>query len=573
MTTADTDLLTLRAALDGLPDAFPPIRSANVTDWEGQDEAACAFLDTWLPQARAVVLHLLGGKRAHPSAVERIVSFCRQHDIPLLAWPGEQEPDPELLAAINIPFTLAQQAMRYVVNGGVKNFQNLFRMISDTWLGTTFGYEEPEEMPWTGIYRRGSLEALDMAAWSETVDPGRPVVGILFYRAHWMSRNLSFVDDLVEAVERQGYAALPIFTPGLKVAPFSPDEPSFFHYLLDERGKSRIDALIVTLSFAASGQADEAAWLKQLDVPIFQAIVSLQSRERWEQSDAGIPPLDAAMNVAMPEMDGRIITVPFSFKETVKEEPALGCSLRRYETVPDRVDFLARLVGRWIRLRRKPRAERKIAFLLTNYPHKNSRIGNAVGLDTPNSLVRILHAMAEQGYDLGDVRQLPRDGDALIQQLIARCSNDRDMLSEVQLAQAEGHLAPEIYQRRWNAIPAEAREKMVNSWGGTAGGRLGVPGTTGHSRHPLRQCVRRFATAPGVRRQPGGHLSQSGFGAHPSLRWLLPVAAGCVSGRCGGPRGQARDAGVVAGERDRPFQGLFSGSGAGRPAQFLPVYH
>lgn len=482
LTTADTDLLTLRAALDGLPDAFPPIRSANVTDWEGQDEAACAFLDTWLPQARAVVLHLLGGKRAHPSAVERIVSFCRQHDIPLLAWPGEQEPDPELLAAINIPFTLAQQAMRYVVNGGVKNFQNLFRMISDTWLGTTFGYEEPEEMPWTGIYRRGSLEALDMAAWSETVDPGRPVVGILFYRAHWMSRNLSFVDDLVEAVERQGCAALPIFTPGLKVEPFSPDEPSFLHYLLDERGKSRVDALIVTLSFSASGQADEAAWLKQLDVPVFQAIVSLQSRDRWEKSDAGIPPLDAAMNVAMPEMDGRIITVPFSFKETVKEEPALGCSLRRYETVPDRVDFLARLVGRWIRLRRKPRAERKIAFLLTNYPHKNSRIGNAVGLDTPSSLVRILHAMAEQGYDLGDVRQLPQNGDALIQQLIARCSNDRDMLSEVQLAQAEGHLAPEIYRKKWEAIPADAREKMTAAWGEPPGdvlvyrGQLVIPG-------------------------------------------------------------------------------------------------
>src|SRR5690606_16817863 len=214
--------------------------------------------------------------------------------------------------------------------------------------------------------------------------------------------------------------------------------PSFLHYLLDEQGKPRIDALVVTMSFAASASPDEAPWLRQLDVPVFQAIVSLQSRSHWQQSDAGIPPLDAAMNVAMPEMDGRIITVPFAFKETVQEDPRLGCSLRRYETVPDRVDFLARLVGRWIRLRRKPRAERKIAFLLANYPHKNSRIGKAVGLDTPSSLLRILHAMAEQGYDLGDVRQLPQNGDALIQQLIARCSNDRDMLSEVQLAQAEG---------------------------------------------------------------------------------------------------------------------------------------
>lgn len=482
LTTADTDLLTLRAALDGLPDDFPTIRSANVTDWDGRDEAAHAFLDTWLPQARVVVLHLLGGKRAHPSAVERIVSFCRKQDIPLLAWPGEQEPDPELLAATNVSLPMSQQAMRYVVHGGVKNFQNGLRLISDTWLGTAFGYEEPEEMPWTGIYQKGMLAARDADVWWKDVEPERPVVGILFYRAHWMSGHLSFIDDLVAALEQQGFLALPIFAPSLKGASRSPEEPSFLHYLLDEQGKPRIDALVVTMSFAASASPDEAPWLRQLDVPVFQAIVSLQSRSHWQQSDAGIPPLDAAMNVAMPEMDGRIITVPFAFKETVQEDPRLGCSLRRYETVPDRVDFLVRLVGRWIRLRRKPRAERKIAFLLTNYPHKNSRIGNAVGLDTPNSLVRILHVMVEQGYHLGDPRHLPRDGDALIQQLTARCTNDRDMLTETQLAQAEGHLDPALYQQRWDAIPADAREKMTASWGEPPGevlvyrGRLVIPG-------------------------------------------------------------------------------------------------
>ena len=465
LTTADTDLLTLRSALDGLPDEFPAIRTANVTDWEGQDEAAHAFLDAWLHQARVVVLRLLGGKRAHPAAFERIVSFCQQRDIPLLAWPGDQEPVPELLAATNVPLSLSQQAMLYAVYGGVKNFRNLFRMISDTWLGTAFGYEEPAELPWTGIYRKGSLEALDYTAWRKTVDPERPVVGILFYRAHWMSHNLSFVDDLVDALDVQGYTALPIFTQSLKVNPLSPDELSFLQYLLDEQGQARVDALIVTLSFASSAQPAESEWLKRLDVPVFQAIVSLQSREHWENSDAGISPLDTAMNVAMPEMDGRIMTVPFSFKESVRDDPVLGCPLRRYETVPDRVDFLVRLVSRWIRLRRKPRSARKIAFLLTNYPHKNSRIGNAVGLDTPNSLVRILFAMAERGYDLGDVDDLPRDGDALIQRLVARCSNDRDALSEAQLAQAEGHLDQATYQKRWEAIPADAQEKMKASWG------------------------------------------------------------------------------------------------------------
>lgn len=466
LTTADTDILTLRAALDGLPDGFPPIRAANVTDWGEREEAADAFLDAWLEQAGVVVLRLLGGKKAHPAAFERIVAVCHKKRIPLLAWPGDQEPYPELVEATNVAVSLSNRAMLYAVYGGVKNFQQLLRMISDTWLGTRFGYDEPAELPWAGIYQKGSLEALDLAAWRKTADLGRPVVGILFYRAHWMSRNLKFVDDLIDALAAQGCTALPIFTQSLKLDQAGKGERRFLDFLMDETGQTLVDALIVTLSFSAYAQQEaEQAWLERLDVPVFQAIISLHSRERWQKSEAGLMPVDAAMNVAMPEFDGRIITVPFSFKELVQEDPVLGAPLRRYVTVPDRVDVLARLVSRWIRLRKKPRAEKKIAFLLTNYPHKNSRIGNAVGLDTPNSLVRILHAMAEAGYDLGDAAQLPRDGDELVHRLIARCSNDRDHLTEEQLANAEGHLTRQAYQKRWAEIPSDAREKIVESWG------------------------------------------------------------------------------------------------------------
>lgn len=497
LTTADTDILTVREALSELPGGFPVIRTANVTDWSDREEAATSFLDHHLPAAQVVVLRLLGGRRAHPSSFDRILRHCRVQGIPLLAWSADQEPYPELQEATNVSPSLSNQAMLYTIYGGVKNFVHLFRMIADTWLGTRYGFADPENLPWSGIYQEGSRESLDRERWQEEVLPREvsamdeekpPVVGILFYRAHWMSRNTGFLDTLMASLRRQGCVPLPVFTQSLKAeADGGQRNHSAWPLLTEADGSPAVDALIITMSFSVHKEnptagEEEGSWIEGLNVPVFQAIISLNERKRWVESDAGLTPIDAAMNVAMPEFDGRIITVPFSFKETIQEDPVLGVSIRRYVAVEDRTDLLARLVARWTRLRRKQRSKRRLAFLLTNSPTKNSRIGNAVGLDTPASLVRILHALAEQGYDVGEREALPRNGDELVAQLIARCSNDRDYLTEEQLSGAEGHLSKEAYRDRWNQLTVEARRGIEETWGVPPGDvflykdRLVIPG-------------------------------------------------------------------------------------------------
>src|SRR5439155_21582032 len=150
-----------------------------------------------------------------------------------------------------------------------------------------------------------------------------PVVAVLFYRAHWMSRNLRFVDALIRALEAQGCTPLPIFTNSLKGGPDG--VPVVFRdYLLGPDRQARVDTVLNTLSFAmsqvevrgvtvASGWSVEA--LDRLDVPVLQAIVSTSTSEQWAESASGLSPIDTAMNVAMPEFDGRIIGVPISFKQ------------------------------------------------------------------------------------------------------------------------------------------------------------------------------------------------------------------------------------------------------------------
>lgn len=497
LTTADTDILTLKATLSYLPEGYSDLRAANLTDWLDNDEAAAAFLDAHLESAHLVIMRVLGGKKAHPYTFDRIRSHCHSSSIPLLAWPGDHDHYPELDEATNVPAALAQQAMAYAVYGGIENFVQLFRFVSDTWLNTDYGYEKPAALPWAGIYAKDELHPLTPTQWidrqREQASPGtsgktegkrrgrlhtdKPVIGVLFYRAHWMSRNVSFVDDLCEEIERQGGIALPVFAQSLKEEQRKGSGEGFSHLLKDEEGRSLVDSLIVTMSFSVHTRDKEAcppsrearSTIESFDVPVFQALVSFHSQKQWKESTAGLTPLDTAMNVALPEFDGRIITVPFCFKETDLEDPILHTSVRRYQALADRTEYLARLAIRWPRLGSKANADKKIAFLFNNSPSKNSRIGNGVGLDTPNSVVRALHALANSGYNVGDPALLPKTGDELVHHVIATCSNDRDYLNEEQLAHAVGRLPQQSYLEKWETVTQQARGQVSEAWGEAPG--------------------------------------------------------------------------------------------------------
>ncbi|MCI3927088.1 cobaltochelatase subunit CobN [Paenibacillus sp. TRM 82003] len=493
LTTTDTDILSLQGSLAHLPAGFAPLRAANLTEWLDDDATAAAFLDEHLESAKLVILRVLGGKKAHPYTFDRIEAHCRRLHVPMLAWSGDHEHYAELDGATNVSAALSQQALAYAVYGGIENFVQLLRFVSDTWLGTQYGCDKPVALPWYGIYARDRLQPIAPDEWRRRWDHGlqekRPVVGVLFYRAHWLSRNVAFVDDLCDEIERQGAIPLPVFAQSLREDARQAAGESFAALLRDERGVPLVDALVVTMSFAVHSRESEAcppsrdarSLLETFDVPVFQALISLNGQRQWADSQAGLTPLDTTMNVALPEFDGRIITVPFSFKETIAEDPVLQASVRRYVSRPDRTEALTRIVVRWTRLKRKANREKKIAFVLNNSPSKNSRIGNGVGLDTMNSIVLTLRALADAGYDVGDRSRLPSNGDELAKAVIATCSNDRDVLTEEQLANAEG-LSKSGYLEKWRTLTAETRERMEAAWGAPPGDifaygdRLIVPG-------------------------------------------------------------------------------------------------
>src|SRR4029079_9579049 len=141
--------------------------------------------------------------------------------------------------------------------------------------------------------------------------------------------------------------------------------------------------------------------------------------------------------------DGRIITVPFSFKESDAD------GLPHYVPDLERCRRVAEIAVNHARLRHIPPAERRIALVLSAYPTKHSRIGNAVGLDTPVSVIRLLRALREEGYHLGEPGEIPGTaavseveddepdttaGNALIHALIDAGGQDPEWLTSDQVA-------------------------------------------------------------------------------------------------------------------------------------------
>ncbi|MFN0074707.1 MAG: cobaltochelatase subunit CobN, partial [Chloroflexota bacterium] len=411
LTTADTEILALSRSIDALPAGFPDVRAVNPSTLSPD------AIDTMFgeQQVRLVVVRLLGGIRAWEDGFNRLHERCRSLGVPLIALPGDQQADAQLAAACTVHPEVSQRAYEYFQHGGSANLEQLLRYVVNCALGESYAVEPARELSWEGIYHPELGGETTLDALIRRWDVSRPAVGIVFYRAHWMSGNLTWVDALIDALEAAGANVLPLFCYSLLHGADRDTDalpPVVQKYLLNEQGQPRIGVLISTLSFSLArvtvqGAALADGWsselLDALDVPVLQAIVSTSSRERWEDSGGGLSPIDTAMNVAMPEFDGRIITVPICFKETVHQDPRIGGPVSHYVPDDERTAMLAGLDVRWATLRTRSNAEKRVAFVLSNYPTRNARIGNAVGLDTPASLLNILQAMQAVGYATGDL--------------------------------------------------------------------------------------------------------------------------------------------------------------------------
>jgi cobaltochelatase CobN len=465
--SGDSSLALLAEAAQQLPDDYPSVRLAN--PMQVQNHASVdLYVDEVLRHAKVILISLHGGIAYWRYGVERLVELS-QRGVRLILVPGDDRPDPELSDLSTVDAGDRDRLWQFLRQGGMGNALDFFRCLANRWLDRDYAWAEPHTLPRTAIYHPQKSPAA-LNDWRAQWQSGQPVAAVLFYRSHLQAANTAFIDVFCQRLQAAGLNPLPIALASLK-------EPGCLAVVEDWLDEVEAGVILNTTGFAQS--SPEAPHLRPFrrNIPVIQAICAQDNEPGWRASEQGLGPRDLAMHIALPELDGRIISRPISFKDLAWRSERSQSDVVCYRAQPERMDFVAQLARRWIDLARLPNGEKRIALILANYPTRDGRIGNGVGLDTPAAALNILRALHKEGYPLP--ADLPASGTALIQQLLGGVSNDLDTLDQRPCQQS---LAMDDYLLMFNALPQVNRQAVLERWGAPdsdpmcRGGRMMIAG-------------------------------------------------------------------------------------------------
>ena len=466
LSAADTELASLAAAQARRPPDAPELRLANLLQLR-HHVSVDLYVEKVVRHARLVVVRLLGGAAYWPYGIERIADACRRGNTGFAALPGDHRPDPDLARLSTVADGDARRLWQYLVHGGAANADGFLAFAAHL-AGRGAGWTEPVPLMPAGLYWTG-LDMPDAAAVRARWAGDNPVAAVVFYRALLQSGDLEPVDALIAALAARGLNPLPLYVQSLR------DEVSAA--VAGELLSAMPPAVVLNATgFAVSSPGGAAAGtpFDASRAPVLQTVLAAATEAGWRAGDNGLAARDIAMNVALPEVDGRIVTRAVAFKSESAFDPRTEIATVRYRSVPDRVAFVADLAAAWVRLRLRPAAERRIAVILANYPNRDGRIGNGVGLDTPAGTVALLGAMAAAGYRIED---MPEDGDALVARLLSGPTNagaaGRRISETLPLAEYERFLA---------SLGDAVREAVTARWGPPTGDPFFLGGGRGRGR-------------------------------------------------------------------------------------------
>ncbi|PZF76843.1 cobaltochelatase subunit CobN [Aestuariivirga litoralis] len=458
LSAADSELASLARAHDG---AHCPLRLANLLQLQ-HPLSVDLYIEKTLAHAKLIVLRVLGGTSYWSYGLDQVEAMARERGIMLCILPGDAQPDPDLTARSTLAPHHCERLRQYLVTGGAENAAAFLAYCRHL----TEGGDAPppaRELPKAGLYRDAS-------------GAGRPCAAIVFYRSVLEGAQTAPIDALVDALFERGVGAKAFYVASLK-------DRASVEMLQQQLAAPDVILNCTSFAVASGGSADPLA---AHDCPVLQVVLSGSSEESWRESAQGLNARDLAMNVVLPELDGRIMSRAVSFKADSLWHEATECRIVTYRAVPDRVAFVADLAANWAKLRRTPAPERRVAIVLANYPNKDGRIANGVGYDTPASTVAILDALRAEGYGVGEY---PETGNDIIEDLqrgptnaaraASPASTHSSCLGSSRASFADGGekdrrvkpgddgcvLAMDNYLAHFNTLPEPLRTRITARWG------------------------------------------------------------------------------------------------------------
>lgn len=457
LSAADTEISLIAAAVKKSDRGQKTLRAANILSLS-HPYSVDLYIEQTLAHASAVVIRLLGGVSYWSYGIEQVTRIARQNNIHLALLPGDGKPDAELDRLSTLAPDQLRQLGDYLAAGGLTNAVRLLDAIDDIIDGTDNALPPVPFLP-AGLYESASqtpgLEDL-RHRWNAEGLADAPVAALVFYRAQVQAGDTSPVDALITALAAQGLAAVPVYVSSLK----DPSSAELLEGLLTE---SKAEIILNLTSFAvsdpSSGQRESASPgpFGVRDVPVLQVMLSSGTLSSWQESTAGLSPRDLAMHVVLPELDGRITSRAAGFKSPPRKDPLTEAMLTGYEAHPSSVEYIAALAASWVRLRNSPVAETRLGMVLANYPNKDGRLANGVGLDTPESAALILNALADAGYT---VASHPRNSAELIPRLSMAPTNTGWQGREV-----DAWCDLDLYRTYFASLSRDIRQTVTDRWG------------------------------------------------------------------------------------------------------------
>jgi cobaltochelatase CobN len=494
----DSDLAGLAAAWKQDAETLPSMRLATLRDLR-HPMSVDLWIDNTASRAKIILVRILGGYDWWRYGCDRLSAMCREKGIHLALLPGEShDEDQRLIECSTLPRDQLDELLAYFREGGPENMRGLVRRLAGL-AGGKDAESAPVVVPKAGFYEPGvgvvetpvfgkdfvpSRPPLSCrtsppqgarsfaSSHSPNLDPaehdpstkllvsplegemsGRteggvaeradnqaaPIIPILFYRSMLLAADVAPIDALVEALRGHGMNPVPIFVSSLK-------DKTSLAFVESALADLKPAAIITATAFASGAEPGVETLFDRAGVPVFQVIVATTRRDAWETNQRGLAPADLAMHVVMPELDGRILAGAISFKAETEIDAALAFKGLSNRPEPDRIEQVAGRIAAFIRLQREPRATRKLAILIPDYPSAPGRTGYAVGLDVPSSVLAMLQDLKEQGYGVEGIPESPRE------------------LLDLLERSGEG-LSFEDYIAFADDLPAEARSVVEAAWG------------------------------------------------------------------------------------------------------------
>ncbi|MEO1544006.1 MAG: cobaltochelatase subunit CobN, partial [Pseudomonadota bacterium] len=390
---ADSDLAALAAAWSANAEELSSLRLASLKMLR-HPMSVDMYIDRVIRGAKAVVVRCLGGVEYWSYGLEQIAKAARARGIVFAALPGDYRDDPRLVEMSTVDAYDLEKLDGLMRAGGQANALRSLRFVEHL-LGHGGGYEAPEAVPSVVCFRPDAQTVEPSTCLTcNCVKADHPVALIVFYRAALLAADTAAIEALMQALEHEGVAPIAVAVSSLK-------DPSIADALSALIRLRRPAVILNTTAFSAL-RDDNTTVLDEADVPVMQVVLSGQSQEGWEASPRGLTATDMAMNVVLPELDGRLLSRAISYKAVEEPDPRLEFGLARHQPDKERVAFVAKQAAAWARLKTIPNTEKRIAVILSDYPARGGRAGYAVGLDTPRSVEGVCAQLATDGYSVGE---------------------------------------------------------------------------------------------------------------------------------------------------------------------------